>query len=315
MSSVQNLWRQLVQRRLWPVAVLLLAGLAVVPVMLAKDPEPVAATPPAPAKTGDNELAEQPIVTPAADTRGRRIVIGKRKNPFAMPKPDDPTETTDQPSASVVRTAGGGDSAKPSSSGGGGGSSTPSSGSSPAPAPAPAPVDPTPAPQPKTYAVHELTVRFGTSDDLSRRTLKRLQPLPSAAQPVLIYMGVLKDGKTAVFLVDHGVEPVGDGECMPRPDDCETIRLRAGETEFLDVKDETGAVTEQYQLDLLKIHKGTTASAAKASASSRSGARIVRARAAHDGPAGYRFDAARGTLERRGHALRSSVAHLSSGLG
>jgi hypothetical protein len=163
--------------------------------------------------------------------------------------------------------------------------------------------------------VHELTVRFGTGDDMSRRSLKRLQPLPSAAQPVLIYMGVLKDGKTAVFLVDHGVEPVGDGECMPRPDDCETIRLRTGETEFLDVKDETGAVTEQYQLDLLKIHKGTTASAAKANASSRSGARIVRARAAHDGPAAYRFDAARGTLERRAHALRSSVARFSSGLG
>ena len=66
MSSVQNVWRQLVQRRLWPVAVLLLAGLAAVPVLMAKDPEPVAATPQPKVETGDNELAEQPRWTCAA---------------------------------------------------------------------------------------------------------------------------------------------------------------------------------------------------------------------------------------------------------
>jgi hypothetical protein len=93
---------------------------------------------------------------------------------------------------------------------------------------------------------------------------------------VLIYMGVLKDGKTAVFLVDHDVAPVGDGECHPSPEQCETIRLRAGETEFFDVTDETGAVTEQYQLDLIKIHKGGTASPTRSTsglAASKSGAR------------------------------------------
>ena len=85
-------------------------------------------------------------------------------------------------------------------------------------------------------------------------------------------MGVLKDGKTAVFLVDDGVTPVGDGDCRPSPEACETIRMKAGETEFLDVKDATGTVTDQYQLDLIKIHSGKTASATKAKASSRAGA-------------------------------------------
>ena len=74
---------------------------------------------------------------------------------------------------------------------------------------------------------------------------------------MLIYLGVLKDGKTAVFLVDHGVTAVGDGDCRPSPDECETLRLKAGDTEFLDVTDATGAVTAQYQLDLVKIHKST----------------------------------------------------------
>ena len=39
MSAVTNMWRQLVQRRLWPVAILLIAALAAVPLTLAKEPE------------------------------------------------------------------------------------------------------------------------------------------------------------------------------------------------------------------------------------------------------------------------------------
>ena len=44
---------------------------------------------------------------------------------------------------------------------------------------------------------------------------------------MLIYLGVLKDGKTAVFLVDHGVSAVGDGDCAPSPDECETLRMQS----------------------------------------------------------------------------------------
>jgi hypothetical protein len=275
MSPVTNLWRQLVQRRLWPAAIVLIAALAAVPMMLAKDPEPPATAPPAAVDT-KSELATTPIVTPAtpADRAKRRKVLGTKKNPFAVPKPAKPAgEAKDGKGPVVVKSATGGTSGDTGSSDGGGtgSGSTPSTGT-------PAPTTPaTPAPAPKKYAAQELTVRFGVADDVNRRSVKRMQPLPSAELPVLIYMGVLKDGKTAVFLVDHGVTPVGDGECKPNPDDCETIRLREGETEFLDITDDTGAVTQQYQLDVIKIHNAGSASAAKAStsrhAASRSGAR------------------------------------------
>jgi len=158
--------------------------------------------------------------------------------------------------------------------------------------------------------MQELTVRFGdaTADTLERTSLERLQPLPSAQDPVLIYLGVLADGKTAVFLLDHGVSAVGDGDCRPSPEECETMRLRAGETEFLDVTDETGAVA-QYQLDLVKIHRMSTTSATRAQASSKAGRRLLEARVSADGPTGYRWDAAAGTLERRGdRGLRATVA-------
>jgi len=141
------------------------------------------------------------------------------------------------------------------------GSSPSSGGSVPPTTSTPTPVTPVePTPAPKKYALHEITVRFGGAEDSKRQSVKRLQALPSEQEPVLIYMGVLKDGKTAVFLVGDGVDPVGDGECKPTPQQCETIRLRAGETEFLDVKDEAGVVTDEFQLDLIKIHGGRTSS-------------------------------------------------------
>ena len=87
-------------------------------------------------------------------------------------------------------------------------------------------------------------MRFGPSDadQPPRKDVKRLQALPSSDEPVLIYLGVLKDHKTAVFMVDSGVVAQGDGTCQPSRTTCETIQLKEGETEFLDVapEDERG---------------------------------------------------------------------------
>jgi hypothetical protein len=261
MSAVTNMWRQLVQRRLWPVAIILIAALAAVPLMLAKDPEPPVSPPPAQVDT-KSELATTPIVAAAtpADRAKRRKVLGSKKNPFATVKPAAAGGASSNDSSPVVVKSPTGGTSDDAAGSGTAGGSTPT-----------APVTPTtpatPAPAPKKYEQYELTVRFGGADDASRRSVKKLQPLPSAELPLLIYMGVSKDGKSAIFLVDQGVTPVGDGECKPSPDACETIRLREGETEFLDVKDDTGNVSGQYQLDLIKIHKSSSASASSAKAS------------------------------------------------
>ncbi len=145
-------------------------------------------------------------------------------------------------------------------------------------------------------------------------TLPRLQPLPKDELPALIYLGVSKDGKSAMFLLEKGVEAVGDGDCDPSPEDCETLRLRVGETEFLDVVDEMGNVTAQYQLDLVKIHKATTSSAAKASASSKAGRKLLSTRAEVVGALPYRFDADSGTVERRQASAQGNVAQGSGSL-
>jgi hypothetical protein len=309
MSALTNVWRQLVQRRLWPVAILLIAALAAVPLALAEEPEPAAPAPaPTADKSGEKALAVEPIVAQAtaADRAKRRKVLGSRKNPFGVPK------TEEAGSAAAPNSDGSTKAQEPSSPAPSDGAPTPSgsTGGSPSAGGGSAPVtsDPAPQPAPKRYSVQELTVRFGDAEGTpERKSLKRLQPLPSADEPVLIYLGVLRDGKTAVFLLDHGVQAVGDGDCRPSPQECETLRMRAGDTEFIDVVDDTGAVTAQYQLDLLKIHKSTTASASRAKASSKAGQRLLKARVSSEGPTGYRWDASAGALERKpGRALRAT---------
>jgi hypothetical protein len=292
MSVLNDTWAYLVQRKLWPLAVLLIAALVAVPMMLAKDPEPAAA-PVADTKTSQSQLATEPIVALAGpgDRAERRRVLGSRKNPFklaVLPKKAKVPKVTD-PAAATDPASGG----TPVSNG-----TAPGVGVTPI-----TPGDTTPK---KVYERFELTVRFGTSSEtgeLPKGDLKRLEALPSAEEPVLVYLGVLGDKKTAVFLVDAGVVAQGDGKCMPSRTSCETIHLKAGETEFIDVAGEDGESTAaQFQLDLVKIRRTTTTSAKAAKRSyarvSKAGQKIVRARVAGDGPLRFRYSAKTGRLHK-----------------
>jgi hypothetical protein len=244
-----------VRRRLWPVAVLLVAALAAVPVLLARDAAPVD-TPPlpqtaAPAENAnakaadDNDAFAEPVVAKASasDRSRRRRVLGSRKNPFEpapvkKPKKSKADDESDTP-------------AKPDEPAGP--TTTPG-------IPAPVVTNPvTPAPVKKTYAKGTLIVRFGdpTAGDLDRMALSKLGALPKEDDdvgPLLVYTGLTDHGKKAVFLVDASLEPTGDGKCEPHPSNCETVELAKGETEFFDVIDpETGDVTAQFELDLVDI--------------------------------------------------------------
>ena len=175
----------------------------------------------------------------------------------------------------------------------------------------------------KTYELNELTVRFGPSGetDPPRKDVKRLQALPSSDEPVLIYLGVLKDKKTAVFLLDSGILAQGDGTCMPTRTTCETIHIKEGETEFFDVIATEGEVggeeggeageSAQYQLDVVKIRKTVTTSKKKAAKSSarvsKSGQKILRARVAGDGPLRYHYNKRTGRLEKLSRKAYKSV--------
>jgi len=292
MSVINDTWRFLVGRRLWPVAILLVALAAAVPMLLAKDPAPAPAEAPTVAVKADKDavLAEDPIVTQASDgdRSGRRQVLGSRKDPF---KPKVTPTPTPKPETAKTTEPGSGSSTGAATGATGG--DTPSTGASPAPDTT-TPV----VPKKKTYELYELSVRFGASTGRPpHKRVKRLQALPSNSNAVLIYLGVLDDKKTAVFLLDSGVVAEGDGTCKPSRAQCETIQVREGDTEFFDVPG--GA---QYELDVLKIHKSTTTDAKKAkkarAAVSPKGRMILRARVAGDGPLRYRYDAKTGRLQK-----------------
>jgi hypothetical protein len=330
MNLLETAWRQLVQRRLLPVAILLVAALAAVPFVLAEDVEPASpVTVPAEEETTASTAAVgEPIVDLVEDGEParRRRVLGARKNPFqpaAAPRP----EATPAPGGSLT----GGTPAGGSDAGGGspvttdgssiGGAGAPSGPATPAQPGVTEPVPPAAAPKPKPRPRHELyslTVRFGdsSSDQLKRMNVARLKPLPSADDAILVYLGVARDEKTAIFMVDDSVVAQGDGQCKPSPSNCETIHLRQGDTEFFDVVDEAGNVQAQYQLELVKIQRKTTSDASKAKAArervAKSGRQLLRARQAAQGPLRFRYDAEAGVVRRLGkQAYEAAVARTA----
>lgn len=273
MKPITDIWRQLVRRRLWPVALLLVGAAAAVPVLLAKEPAVVPPAPPAAATGADGGvLATEPIValSEPADPDADRRPLGKRHDIFKptkkAPKPQkapkvkaDVTKTTvDKPAKDKEAATGG------SSTGGG----------------TVIPPAPTIAPEkPKTYPFNSLIVRFG---DGGRKTLPVRSALPSAAAPLIVYLGLTDRNKAAVFLLDASLKPQGDGECDPTPENCERLHLRAGETEFFDIVDAAGvSAGEGFQLDLVKINHPTDGD--KTARSSTKTARVSRVSALQTG--------------------------------
>jgi hypothetical protein len=252
MNLITDTWRQLVRRRLWPVALLLVAAAAAVPFLLGKSPAeaPAAVAPASAAAATSSDAATVDSVVALVDDKQapakRRRVLGASKDPFepaALPKVKKATKKTTAVTAEATATpapAGSSDSGTSGTSG----------------TPVTTPVTPvaTPAPK-KTYPHGSLEVRFGSSDaDMHKSTLERLEVLPSGA-PVLVFDGLKDKGKTATFMVTGDVTLEGDGHCDPTPDSCETLELRKGETEFITVKGTGGKADVVYELDVLAIHQ------------------------------------------------------------
>lgn len=239
MSAVRNIWTDLVDKRLWPLALVLLLALIAVPVLLVK-PAPDASGPATPvADAGPAALLTDPAAVQSG-TKGGPI-SGRFKNPFLQQHLPKLVESGTSASASSGPSSGGGsaDSGSSPAGGGGGGGSTGggSTGSS----------------QSDDAPVTTLKVKFGPSGGRrSVRTLTAGQPLPTGSNPLIVLIEV--KGETAEFLVSSEAQPQGDGQCKPNKAICAQLFLSPGETEFFDVTGESGTV--QYQLDVLDITKG-----------------------------------------------------------
>jgi hypothetical protein len=234
MSAVRNIWADLVDKRLWPVALVLVAAVIAVPVLLTKS------APSAPAPTGTAAPPGPLVASPASigSNPDGGPVGGAFKDPFRqqhVPKVSFlSTVTVAGPgTAEDSAAAGGGTSGDSGSSGGGGGGGSGSSGAG--------------------AKVTTLKVKFGRSGtSRTTRSIAAGTPLPTGSTPYIVYVGQARSGE-AEFLVSADAQPQGDGRCTPSKAICSSLFMEPGDTEFFDVTGEKGTV--QYQLDVIEVVK------------------------------------------------------------
>ncbi len=272
MSIFQDIFADLVEKRLWPVAVVLLAGLVAVPLALSRAAAPAPAAVTAPHPPADGIAAGEPVVSVAAPAR-RAALLGRPHDPFKQLYLPKPTKADLSQAAggtvSPAPVAGGGSSASaggagapsavgsaPTSPAPGGGGPTPpapSAPSTPPASPAPSPPPSSPPAQPDLVRA-SIDLRFGRVG-APRRLIHRLPPLsalPSASDPVIIYLGLLHDNRTAVFLVSADARPSDRTRCRPVRGACQTVRMRPGQRERFAVPRADGTRV-QYELALGRV--------------------------------------------------------------
>jgi hypothetical protein len=97
-----------------------------------------------------------------------------------------------------------------------------------------------------------VSVRYGKDLSVPVKTdIARLTPLPNVMQPVAMFMGVMSDGRSAVFALHAGVGHTGPGLCRPDHIRCSAIVLKAGQTEHLTVATANGG----HQQVVLRVEK------------------------------------------------------------
>jgi hypothetical protein len=263
MSVLTNMIKELRERRLWPIAILLIVALVAVPVLLSKKaPTNLVAPQPStslPYSTGSS----LPTIT-VETAQGASKLAGRGRDPFT-PQHVGTTATTATTATSAASTtpaasgstgstgatgSTGSTSGSTISAGTGSGSSgsvtpsspvtptTPTTPSSPGTTPKPAPV-PNGLTAKQSYVVSlAITNSSGGIDTID--PLERLSVVPGPSQPLLVELGVLKGTKRVLFVVQPGAAVSGPGTCTPGPIDCEILSLAPGQTEAVSTQTATG---------------------------------------------------------------------------
>lgn len=279
-ESLRQTGRDLIQKRLWPVAVVLLVALIAAPMMIGRSsgdavaPDPVAAapggagaTPPAIPASGKS--------TPTKTKPVKEKSGGKLADPFF-----DPPST---PEAAEAGAGGGGGSARAvaksptgeaaprpgaESAKGQTGPAAPQAGS-PATTAVPKPrVTPRPAAATPTSSYLRTVVRMGSADSGKAFPIARLTPLGGATDPGAVFLGVANAGaRYAVFMLGPHATSRGEATCKGGTD-CRMIGLRAGQTQVVTVRRANGAVS-RITLRVQSIRKVRTSAARARAARAR----------------------------------------------
>jgi hypothetical protein len=255
-----DLWHDLREKRLWPVAVGLLAAIIAVPVILFKPASDAA--PPATVVPQTGKAETLPVVSvDSGPTEGSRLEAYSAKNPFKPMKDlaKDTTTSTAKSGASGDTAAGGSTSsgsgstlANPGGDAASGNSSSPTGGTTP-------PTTSTPnSGTTQTTRFYRYTADFKFGKPGTPKTFKNTSDftlLPNDKTPAIVFIGIDSDQKHAMFFIsDPGVEAAGEGKCNASGTNCRFVTLSVADTndqETFSAID--GSVT--YDLKLLKINR------------------------------------------------------------
>jgi hypothetical protein len=266
-----DLWHDLCEKRLWPLALVLLAGLVAVPVLLAKpvgDPGPPPAVRSTAAVEENDEggrLAQVKLDEGETANAGSTLGVFDPSDPFKPPKKVREAAEEDPGAGSQ---AGPGDQATEDAGSGrppsGGGTSVDGVAIIVPPPPGGDPSPPSDDAESVPVAYKYVVDVTFTANGRTRRIkgMEKHDMLPGQASPLLIAMGVTEDGGNAVFLVDATLEGAGEGRCTPSGRECERAYIGPG-SEHVFTQD--GGDTYTVRVDeIRKVEvKGAKASKAK----------------------------------------------------
>ena len=286
---MSSLRRDLVERKLWMVVAILVVAVVGAPVFLLKGAS-ASTTPTVPAPPTATAMSTQTTTTATtASAEPVKVALARiARDPFAsgvakLSSKPAPATSSSGSSSSTSTTASASTSTTPSSSSstapvsmvspspatsGSSSSSASSAGSSNAGSGTAAPTSTIASTSPLTqkaqpakiqsWTMYSVSVRFGK--DLSvpvKNDVARLTPFPNVMAPQVMFMGVMSDGRSAVFALHAGVGHTGPGLCRPDHAHCSAIVLTAGQTEHLSVPGGNGS-HQDLVLRVVKISSSIT---------------------------------------------------------
>jgi hypothetical protein len=244
-----DIWHDLREKRLWPVAVALVAATIAAPVMLVKPADaplpaeqPHAAAPAAlPTVSSDSAIVDGSDL----DTFDIKDPFGSRADKLttAGGTPDAGGDATGSGMPGLDDALTGGDAGGTAGGGGGGGVGGDSGGGGGGGGGG------------TRYFTYTVDVEFGLRGKTKdHKGVETLALLPDDQNPIVSFMGMTDDAKTAVFfVVDPSFEAHGEGRCAPSEDDCRFIYLGLDDDHDEAIVSGAGGALD-FVLRLEKIH-------------------------------------------------------------
>jgi hypothetical protein len=272
-----DLWQDLREKRLWPVAVGLLAAAFAIPAIMLKPASEAPQGTTVVTNSGERETLPA-VNVDTAPTHDSKLDTFSARNPF-KPLADLKKEGASPSPSGSAKGAGnsgtgasggsspslGGSGLGGSSGSGLGGSSGSGSGSGGSGGGAPSGIDPNgPSVQ---YFRYTADLSFGTPDKMeTMKSVNTLTPLPNETTASIIFMGVSDDAKSAMFMIaDPAFIAAGEGECND-DQNCRFVKLGIDEGSNEESFTSQDGNTE-YDVKLLKLNReNITAEQAKGDA-------------------------------------------------